>query len=418
MNFSNKVILNQENGLTVRHISLKGSNFEIGKKLAEVAKQNHEIDLKHLESSSKKHNQFIKDYFKKKFPIYSQRMKGVAETFHGDLEDNNYDFSGLPFNLEFPNNPISCSSVYFPPEFSEIKEGIMSRNYDFPLTTLPELMGIELSEEQKANIKPMMAEPYVIELYPEDEGYSSLCITSFDLLTGVLDGINSEGLTVCLNGDEIAMGQHFQNGVKFGSQAVGLNELQGMRLLLDTCATVEEAKKALKDNQHYFTFIPCHYLIADRSGKSFIFELDHQEKNQYFIDGENKPQVMTNHPVHLFPTSKHFPEKASFLEAGTSSFQRFSKVVDQLESINPPYSLETIKSLCQSVSISEVIKIIPEDYQMQILSQPGLSLTLWHSLYNTDRNNLQIKFLTEKKITKEGTFIENYSDYFTFELEE
>jgi hypothetical protein len=268
-------------------------------------------------------------------------------------------------------------------------------------------------------MKPMMAEPYVIELYPQDDGYSSLFITSFDLLAGVLDGVNSEGLTVCLNGDEIAMAENFQQGVpSFGSKTVGLNELQVMRLLLDTCATVTEAKKTLKENSHYFSFIPCHYLIADNKGDSFIFEIDHQTQEIFFIDGEAKPQVMTNHPVQMFPSIEHFPEKSSFLEAGTSSFQRYHQLIEQLESDLPPYSFETIKSLCGAVAVSELVKSIPSDVRMQILSQPGLSMTLWHCIYNCSKRNLQVKFLTKKEVTKDGGYSEEYSDYYTFQLKD
>ena len=38
--------------------------------------------------------------------------------------------------------------------------------------------------------------PYVVELYP-DSGYATLAVVCFDLM-GVVDGINSEGLTIAL----------------------------------------------------------------------------------------------------------------------------------------------------------------------------------------------------------------------------
>ncbi len=417
MDKSEEIVLNKENILNVRHITLKGSNFEIGRSLAEIAIKNHGIDLKNLESISKEHTQELKDYFVKKYPIYHQRMQGIAAAFKTEFEDNRYDFSGLPYNLDLPTQ-IGCSSIYIPPAFSEQQEGILSRNFDFPLKTLADLLNIPLTDEQSRIIKPMMVEPYIIELYPMDNGYPSLCISSFDLLGGVLDGINSEGLAVCLNGDEIAMGHHFKEGINFGSLGMGLNELQGMRLLLDTCATVKEAKSVLKENQHYFTFLPCHYLIADRFGKSIVFEYNYQEKTPNFIEKVNKPQIMTNHPIFIFPSIKNFPEKSSFLEAGTSSFQRYEKIAEQLETINPPYTLETIISLCNSVSISEVIKTIPQEYQLQILSQPGLSLTLWHCIYNCNKRNLSVKFLTDIEIIRNQKLIEQYSDYFSFEIKE
>ncbi|NHK30567.1 MAG: linear amide C-N hydrolase [Asgard group archaeon] len=412
-----KLITSNEEALTIRYLALKGSNFDIGKKLAEIAVKNHGVELNALRSTSSEQSQALKNYFEKNFPIYHQRMQGIAAAFKADFEDNEYDFSALPYNSDLPAQ-IGCSSIFIPPEYSETKEGILSRNYDFPLVTLADLLQLPITEEQRKTMKPMMAEPYIIELQPEDDGYNSLCVKSFDFAAGVLDGINSEGLTVCVNGDEIAMGKHFQDGIKFSEQNVGLNELLVMRFILDTCATVDEAKKALKENKHYFTFLPCHYLIADKNGKSFIFEYNYKEQIPHFIEGNKKPQIMTNHPVHLFPTTTSFPEKSSILDAGTSSFQRFNTIAKQLKTNSSVYTLEEIKSICESVSVSEVVKTIPKDYQMQILSQPGLSHTLWHCIYNCQRKELQIKSLTRKEVTKDGEFIEHYTDYFIFNLEE
>ena len=417
MKISEKIVIKNENSLTVRYISLKGSNVNIGKQLGEISKANHNINLESFKSTSREHTKNTKEYFEKNYPIHYQRMCGITEAFDADIENTDYDFSSLSYNFNLPTQ-IGCSSIFVPPILSENKEAILSRNYDFPLTTLADLLNIPLSDEQKEIVKPMMSEPYIIELQPEDGGYHSLSLTSFDLLGGVLDGINSKGLAICVNGDEIATGQHFKEGLQFGKEGLGLNELQSMRLILDSCANVNEAKEMLKKHQHYFSFLPCHYLITDRQGKSLIFEYDYQKQIPFFIEENDKIQLMTNHPVHTFPTVKAFPNKNSFLEAGTSSFQRYATLAKYFETLPPPYTEEKIKAICNSVSVSKIIDSIPKDYQMQILSQPGLSLTLWHCIYNCNRKNLAVKFLTNKKITDDGTYSEEYSDYFTFDLGE
>src|SRR4029077_5635545 len=113
------------------------------------------------------------------------------------------------------------------------------------------------------------ARPYVIEMYP-DRGYPSIALYSYDLLSGVLDGINSEGLTVALLADdELATKFRLEPA---GPGAVGLGGLQTLRLLLDTCANVQEAKETLLLTKQYYEFIQVHYLIADRQGQSFVWE--------------------------------------------------------------------------------------------------------------------------------------------------
>jgi len=82
----------------------------------------------------------------------------------------------------------------------------------------------------------------MIEMHP-DESYSSLYLSSFDLL-GALDGINSQGLMVGILADNETLEAQLSRPTL--SFAVGIEILLAVRMLLDTCATVEEAKEALR----------------------------------------------------------------------------------------------------------------------------------------------------------------------------
>lgn len=87
-----------------------------------------------------------------------------------------------------------------------------------------------------------MSRPYMIEMHP-DESYSSLYLSSFDLL-GALDGINSQGLMVGILADNETLEAQLSRPTL--SFAVGIEILLAVQMLLDTCATVEEAKEALR----------------------------------------------------------------------------------------------------------------------------------------------------------------------------
>src|SRR4029453_5063373 len=114
-------------------------------------------------------------------------------------------------------------------------KGVGSRDYDFTTGAL------SFGFLPPGMLHPT-ARPYLLELHP-DRGYASIAMVAYDLLSGVLDGMNSEGLTVTLAMDNTL----FSGGKIEPTQvaAVGLGELQTLRLLLDTCATVAEAKQAL-----------------------------------------------------------------------------------------------------------------------------------------------------------------------------
>jgi penicillin V acylase-like amidase (Ntn superfamily) len=152
-----------------------------------------------------------------------------------------------------------------------------------------------------------------MEWYPEDGGYASLAIHAFDTLSGTLDGLNSAGLVVSIMADEEALAALGPNVERHpGSvQATGLHELQVMRWLLDTCATAEEAKEALLTAKQYYFLVPCHYIVADRAGRSFIYENSTGRNVQHVIDGVGTPQVATNFQVHKPRTVMRFPGRLS-----------------------------------------------------------------------------------------------------------
>jgi hypothetical protein len=83
-------------------------------------------------------------------------------------------------------------------------------------------------------------------------------------LSGVLDGMNSEGLTVTMAMDDENFASQ-QIEPTYGP-APGLGVLQTLRMLLDTCATVGEAKEALLITKQYYEYFPFTFSSPIASG--------------------------------------------------------------------------------------------------------------------------------------------------------
>ena len=118
----------------------------------------------------------------------------------------------------------------------------------------------------------------------------------------MLDGINSEGLTVAIFGDD-------ETASEFGLhpfQGIGLHELQSMRYLLDNCRNVEEAKETILYHKHFYSFVPCQYLVADGEGNSFVFEFSPLRNRTFIIEGEG-PQFISNHPLSKYGSLDELP---------------------------------------------------------------------------------------------------------------
>jgi hypothetical protein len=165
---------------------------------------------------------------------------------------------------------------------------VLARNFDFTTGTWE-------GRPAKPGAPAACAAPYVLELHPTGS-YASLALVSFDLL-GVVDGINSEGLTVALLADDelSATGQARPSA----TVQAGFDVLQVGRFLLDTCKDVPAAEAALRGARCYYTSIPCHYLVADAEGRSFVWENAVDLAGGHVLEGDGGPQVTTNYLQHL-----------------------------------------------------------------------------------------------------------------------
>jgi predicted choloylglycine hydrolase len=347
----------------VRHVVIKGSNFEIGKKIGEIAKKD---GTPILPSDDHIMNRAKREYMARNYPVLLERMKGLAAAYGLDFSDNSYDFSGL-FQPQMA--PPGCSVTFYPANHTENGHNILSRNYDF---ITGDITGRRPQEGRLA----MMARPILFEIYP-DKGYSSLSLCAFEYLGGVLDGINSVGLVVSILAEE-------ESGNKVGrepSNEVGMHELMGMRYLLDNCKNVEEAKEALLSLKHYYSFIPCHYIIGDKTGNSFIFEFSPTRNRSYVIDGDG-PQCVTNHIVFHHQKVEEFPETDM-----NWSMRRYKMLDDAIKTKE--------KFTPEEIAANNARVAVPPNAPGNPQFAPGR--TLWYAQYDLENLTLTVKFYLGEK---------------------
>ncbi len=362
------------------HVILRGSNYEIGQQMAEFAK-GHGISVTRAPDSLV--SRVKREYLRDSYPAYYERMRGLADGLGLTFDDSNYDFSVLWQPMVFG---MGCSMVFFPNSSTENGHGILSRNYDFTTGTI---RGVY----PDSGFLPVNSRPFVMEIHPDD-GYASIAVCDFDVLGGVIDGINSEGLTVAIASESETTQEY---GMERGNE-VGLHELQGMRYLLDNCATVQEAKAAMMKLKHFYFFIPCHYLVGDKLGNSCIIEFSSQRNRLNIIDGAG-PQCITNHQVARYKSLEGMPEDWTY-----ERFRNLTKAI----SIGGEFSAEQIESI--SASVRPTFSVSPDSRYAPIR-------TIWHALYDTHLLELKVKFYLGESTNAAGDPVMRYTDYFSITLE-
>ncbi len=361
--------------LEARHLVLKGSNEQIGHALANLARERYRAEP--LPSTDRLRTRVQRRYIRQHYPILFDRMRGVAAAFGGRLDDDARNFSALWYA---PGLRPGCSVVYFPPATTATGAGIVSRNYDFSTGTL-------MGQRPPPGELPSTARPYLIEMHPE-RGYASLAVCCYDLLSGSLDGINSEGLTVALLADDELM-QKFPMEPA-GRDAVGLGVVQTLRLLLDTCADVDEAKQALLMTKQYYEIVPVHYLVADRHGKAFVWEYSHTRNRAHIIENPGKPLITTNFSLHRHLEGKGPPSARAAKEV----CPRYCALAERIAARSDKVTAEFIKD-CHRVA--DAVRPAAKGGSRASVR------TLWHALYFPERGAVQISFYLREEGPADGS---------------
>src|SRR4029453_3902588 len=114
-----------KDSLEVRPLILRGTNEQIGRALAEIAKERYGVRPEPARDPMQVRAQ--RKYLERNYPILLDRMRGVAAAFGKSLDDDAWDFAGLGF----PDLKAGCSIVHAPPSMTANGKSIVSRDYDF-----------------------------------------------------------------------------------------------------------------------------------------------------------------------------------------------------------------------------------------------------------------------------------------------
>lgn len=369
--------------IEVRHLVLRGTNEEIGGALAEIAKERYGVRADRASDPLRTRAQ--RRYIETAFPILADRMRGVAAAFGHRPDDDAWDHS----QLSFADLEAGCSIVHLPRQATADGQSVVSRNYDYSTGNLT------FGFLEPGKLHPT-ARPYLVEMHP-DRGYASIAMVAYDLLSGALDGMNSEGLTVSIAMDDEILQKHKIDPTL--GPAPGLAELQTVRLLLDTCANVEEAKEALLRTKQYYQYIPVHYLVADRFGNAFVWEYSEAHNKEYIIENPGRPLVMTNFTMHKRMDGNNPPTP----DLARAECRRYAYLADKLAATPAGITEAALREIHKKVDAQAPAKVEQK--------RPPIR-TFWHAFYYPEQRRAKFSYY----LRDEGDRIIR-SEYQEFRLE-
>ncbi len=394
LKFSEKILLDRKPDTfsLVRHLKLSGTQRQIGRKLAEIAKERYGVMLGKNPSEIYGVSRYA--YLEKNYPHLLERARGVMEAF-GEKPDNPaFD----PTSLMYSMGDFGCSMLYFPGTHMASGHCITIRNMDFTAGTISQLLG----KPRQQNEPDIFGEIYVVESYP-DSGYATLYMGAIDLLSGVWDGMNEHGLTIYGLVDQ---GRPRALTKPSGNRVIGLHPTQVMRMVLETCRNCEEAKKALLTNKVYDFVAGIHYLVGDAEGNSFIFEIDQNSGECYIQEGKGVPQVMTNSPVWALPPFSEFPKTYDNPYNSMNRYHILTRAVKGHKgTFNEPFIIKAAESVFPNGPLGD---------------PNGPSMTyrpLWQVIYDMTDLEMKVRFwLKDGKTDENGRIPLIMSDWYHFSL--
>ncbi|MEJ3653520.1 C45 family peptidase [Actinomycetes bacterium KLBMP 9759] len=359
--------------MTVRRITARGSQREIGRELALAAQRTYGWAPQPADREKARARRL---WFERNWPQHHARMRGAADALGVELDADELHLDGLAGVPE----GSGCSVTFYPPSSTKEGSGLLGRNYDFFTVSQAGIVALTTGEAMPADQPPWASRPHVLHSRPDD-GPATIVLT-MDQLDGAMEGINEHGLAVALlmaDAQNTTMPQD-------SSPQVGLSSLQLPRFLLDTCATAEEARAALYGAKQYDHGVPLHYLVADASGDAFVWERA-SGGQEYVTRSDRGALCVTNHQLFRHGTAELPPDDAESM----LTFARYRALAASAE--------ETVSG--------ESLRAVLDGVRFEAATVEGYPIrTLWRSVFDIGARSMSTSFyLAEGSYSPELTFV-------------
>ncbi len=360
-------------GLLLKKVTATGSHSDFGCLVGLIAR-NFGMQMRRRTAANADVNRRIVAMYQEIYPQYLVKARGIALAYGMTLDE--LDFTYLEFSFEaelwwrlFKYQQFTDSERFSAPItgcslVSDFLEGerrqLVGRNFDYD-ADLPGFLFI-------SNL---------------DGAYKTIGHSMFQLQQWLMDGINERGLFMGLAslGSPPQYAGYADTSVYPDRPVIQSQHL--IRVVLDTCASVDEALNLIRKSRIWFPSGFIHYLLADSQGKSVVVTFD-REKNLIVFPRQSSYLVLTNTALqegeeYVYGACWRYRAATDLLRQGVWSLPELSGVMEAVRQTRGAH--RTLWTAMADLTRKEMVASYrPENYAMpRVFGFSGSSLT-WPQL--------------------------------------
>jgi predicted choloylglycine hydrolase len=264
-----------------KKIAIAGTPYEIGFTVGHIASQFRRI-LPLRSSSNQELNERIVAMYQRTYPQYLEIIRGIASAYQLESDQVNLVNMEYRFFVELWWNLLNYDRFTQLTDFGRYGDVGPTHNCSVASNFTGErhLVG--------RNFDNSSDRPHYFATMQVDGCYRMMGHIVYSMYHWVVDGINEKGLSIdCASNNE----EYFWQEPYPDEPAVFSGHMA--RIVMDTCATVDEAVALIGSVRVWFPNEGLHWIIADAAGNSAVIEFD-LDRKMVVIDRPGPYELMTN----------------------------------------------------------------------------------------------------------------------------
>jgi len=309
-------------GLFPKKVTFRGSYRDLGKWVGLMAlKQGIYPNMRN--EGNEEINRKIEKMYQKIFPPFLDRARGIAWAYSLNLED---------LDLRHIENGFTGALWWQLFKYSDFLE--LTRFSSQTSAENCSVMSYYIEDEKRQlngrNFDIYDDRPHFLVVSNLGGVYRTAGMTCYQLQNKFMDGINEKGLFMGI-ASNIAPPKYITYDEEPYPDVPAICSPRLIRVILDCCATVEEALALIGKVRIWFPDENQHFLIADALGNSVVIEFDRNKNLQVFPRTEDY-LLMTNTAFmegldYVYNNCSRFKRATDLFTQGVSNMEEFWRVV-------------------------------------------------------------------------------------------